>query len=524
MALYSNNLSFYRLFFLLAISLPAWCCHTDTATTAPASAERGEALARQYCANCHAFPEPDLLDRITWERHVLPKMANRLGLYHRSIPEVLLDRGPEGQRVRQHAVFPTETVIDSNDFRDIEAYYSARAPGQLPATPPQEIRKRLPGFAVERPTFRESPPMSTTLHIDEAHGRLLLGDTKRDASALSVLTGRGEHRHTFVFPGAPVDIVLADEAAYLLTIGFFLPSDLPRGQLYRLSLDRGEISDIEPLLSDLQRPVNLTVADLDGDGLNDFVVSEFGNQIGALKIYYATADGGYRGKAISATPGALRSVIRDADQDGDLDIFALFGQGDERLSLFVQEEGRFREQRLLRFPSSHGSTWFELVDWDKDGLEDILYVCGDNGDYDPIIKPYHGIRLYRNQGGGNYTEAFFLSLPGATRAVVRDFDRDGDYDLAAVAFYPDFTDGGQNGFVYYENTSTASPAFRAYTIPETTTGRWITLDAGDLDGDGDQDLALASFTAFAPHRDPQKLFRQWTTEGPSVLLLRNLIQ
>ena len=41
---------------------------------------QGETLAKQYCASCHLFPEPQLLDKKTWQDGVLPNMAMRLGI------------------------------------------------------------------------------------------------------------------------------------------------------------------------------------------------------------------------------------------------------------------------------------------------------------------------------------------------------------------------------------------------------------------------------------------------------------
>jgi hypothetical protein len=40
----------------------------------------GEKLARAHCAACHAFPEPQVLDKETWRSGVLPQMAPRLGV------------------------------------------------------------------------------------------------------------------------------------------------------------------------------------------------------------------------------------------------------------------------------------------------------------------------------------------------------------------------------------------------------------------------------------------------------------
>src|SRR2546430_7168269 len=47
----------------------------------------GERLARVYCAACHTFPDPALLDKKTWESGVLPQMARRTGVQAKSLFE-----------------------------------------------------------------------------------------------------------------------------------------------------------------------------------------------------------------------------------------------------------------------------------------------------------------------------------------------------------------------------------------------------------------------------------------------------
>ena len=36
------------------------------------------------------------------------------------------------------------------------------------------------------------------------------------------------------------------------------------------------------------------------------------------------------------------------------------------------------------------------ADFDNDGFEDLIYVCGDNADITPILKSYHGIYIFLN--------------------------------------------------------------------------------------------------------------------------------
>lgn len=112
---------------------------------------------------------------------------------------------------------------------------------------------------------------------------------------------------------------------------------------------------------------------------------------------------------------------------------ALFGQGDEGIfNYYNQGEGKFKEEPVLRFPPSYGSSFFDLTNINEDGFVDIIYSAGDNADYPPVVKPYHGIRIYLNDQQNH----FFYSLPGAHQAIPADFDQDGDQDilLGSLAF------------------------------------------------------------------------------------------
>ena len=52
-------------------------------------------------------------------------------------------------------------------------------------------------------------------------------------------------------------------------------------------------------------------------------------------------------------------------------------------------------------------------------------------------------------------------MHGAYKAMARDFDGDGDLDIAAISFYPEFDAATPESFVYLENTG--GMKFNAFT-------------------------------------------------------------
>jgi hypothetical protein len=70
-------LTFRFALFLVALFAVA---RVVTAATATNTLQKGEALARQVCASCHLFPEPQLLDKETWRDGALPHMEPFLGI------------------------------------------------------------------------------------------------------------------------------------------------------------------------------------------------------------------------------------------------------------------------------------------------------------------------------------------------------------------------------------------------------------------------------------------------------------
>jgi FG-GAP-like repeat len=262
--------------------------------------------------------------------------------------------------------------------------------------------------------------------------------------------------------------------------------------------------------------VQITAADLNQDGLTDYLICEFGNLTGALSWMENLGNGKYQRRVIRAVPGAIKAYIQDYNHDGLPDLWVMFAQGDEGIFLFTnQGHGHFKEESLLRFPPAYGSSYFELADFNHDGYPDILYTCGDNADYSVVLKPYHGVYIFMNDGKNHFTQKYFFPVNGCYKAMARDFDGDGDLDLAVISFFADYAHQPEEGFVYLENKGNFE--FQPHTLEEGKSGRWLTMDAGDLNGDGKIDLFLGNFS-IAPGFSKSSV--DWA-KSPPFLFLKN---
>ena len=111
-------------------------------------------------------------------------------------------------------------------------------------------------------------------------------------------------------------------------------------------------------------------------------------------------------------------------------------------------------------------------------------------------------------------------MNGATRFVANDFDQDGDVDFGIISTFPDYEKRPEFSFVYLENTDSDSFIFDPFTMNDINSGRWLLLDSGDIDQDGDEDIILSSFTyVFSPV--PKELLKLWKSNGVDLLVLEN---
>ena len=63
--------------------------------------------------------------------------------------------------------------------------------------------------------------------------------------------------------------------------------------------------------------------------------------------------------------------------------------------------------------------------------------------------------------------------------------------------------------------------FSAHSTPELNNGRWMTLDAGDIDGDGDVDIVLGGANVPTGMFAFMDTYRALAEIAPSILILDN---
>ena len=458
-------------------------------------------LARTYCTGCHLYPEPQQLDKATWET-ILPRMGHFFGIYETDTTRSgLLEGGRAGEIVERGNVFPKGPTIDTLIFNKIKAYYLDEAPEQLPDSPAKEIKEGLNYFKLHKPASKTKNPMHLMVKII-GPDQWYISDVGR--SSFSIMDNQFKVQKTASSPEGTVWVHQGNEHTFALVIGTFNPTDMDLGFVMRLPSTRGQPTRI--IAKNLQRPVHMDMGDLDGDGLEDMVISEYGKNTGSLAWWKQDPSGNFQKFMLRNKPGATKAYIRDLNNNGKQDIIALFGQGDEGIFIYHnQGNGKFAEEPLIRFPPTYGSSYFELFDFNGDGKEDIIYTAGDNADYDPIAKPYHGIRIFLNDGTNHFKESFFYPLNGAYKAIASDFDKDGDIDIVAISFFPDYERSPEESFVYLENKGEMN--FEAQTFPGSSDGRWMAMDVGDMDGDGDLDILLGSMIFGTDHT---RFFEKWS--------------
>ena len=473
----------------------------------------GEELSKMYCASCHEYPKPDLLDVDTWENFMLPRMGYMFGIYHTQAEyQGLFEKNAGGDIVRSSGLFPEERTLDSSSWQKIKTFYLKNAPDKLVLPQKKIIIPKLAQFKIRIPDQKVNIPSTTMVKFSE-DGEIYLGDAI--TRSFSVFSKDLKLLSTGTVQEGAVSIHEDRDNFWLTVMGSFSPTDEPLGLIAKLPKHSGQKASVP--IKGLQRPVHSDYGDLNGDGSIDIVVSEFGKWTGALSIFLST-NGVYTKKTLLAAPGAIKSYLKDMNGDGFLDIVALFAQGAEGIDIYYNDgKANFKRKRVLKFSPSMGGSFMDLIDYNNDGYLDILFAAGDNADYKPVLKPWHGVYIFINDGENKFKQELFIHHNGAYNAIVEDFDGDGDKDISVISFFPDWVNTPEESFVYYQNNGDST--FSNFTFPEVNKGRWVVMDASDYDKDGDLDLILGSLAFEVVPK--LGYIEQWVKDGIPFVILEN---
>ncbi|MDO9551177.1 VCBS repeat-containing protein [Rhodonellum sp.] len=446
----------------------------------------GIQLAAVYCGACHLKPGPELLDKKTWETTVLPEMRRRLGLV------IAEDFGHDvGEDTNAPpGIYSTKKLISRENWDKIQTYYLDAAPEKLPTIESKlDSEGPIPGFSLIFPQYKNKRPNLTTLtRWDGISNQLIIGDRFR---RLYTVEGKTlEIMDSLSISSPASDIRFRENGTFdLLTMGVMDPSNFAIGKWLAYSAFDMQVEEIK--MDSLRRPVHFSFSDLNQNGKEDVVVCNFGHHIGNLS-WYENTDAGFIQHVLNTEPGARKTIIADFNLDGLPDIAVLMTQAKEGIYAYInQGNGNFKQEVWLNFHPVFGGSDFEMADMNADGYLDIVLVNGDNADYSPILKPYHGLRIFLNDGQNRFEEKMFYPMHGASGLLVADFDQNGGLDIAVLSYFPDPSKSPKQNFLYFKNHGLMD--FSVHALENQRNNSWLTIEKGDVDQDGSLDIILGSF-------------------------------
>ena len=216
----------------------------------------------------------------------------------------------------------------------------------------------------------------------------------------------------------------------LNTVFLFKPGpfgSVPAGGEITLYEKVGDVWQESTVISadeNIRNPNRPTIADVDGDGRNDFIQpagwflnSVFGDNTGSITWWRNNGDGTFsRNNVVVDSGGAYEGVV--------------------------------------------------FADLDNDGINDLVSTYQDFGDpffSSPPLPPMVKTQFFKGLGGGQFAEAVTLCECGGPLPVLFDINNDGRLDIASaqylgVATVADPAAGiSDESFIWLENTATALP-------------------------------------------------------------------
>lgn len=235
----------------------------------------------------------------------------------------------------------------------------------------------------------------------------------------------------------------------------------------------------------------LTKGDVNGDGFEDLYVGGASGQSGTL--YLQKTNGDFESKPVAdfkkdAVHEDVQALFFDADNDQDLDLYVVSGgyafpEGSNLYQdrLYLNDgTGNFAKTSSA-LPKLHANgTTVLAFDVDKDGDQDLFV----GGNALPNAYPYPDQSFLLLNNGGVFSDVS-TQLPNNGKlgmindALWIDIDNDNDSELILAGEWMPIT------VLKFQDSKFKEVTTEGF---ENSSGWWNTIEAADMDGDGDLDL------------------------------------
>jgi hypothetical protein len=216
----------------------------------------------------------------------------------------------------------------------------------------------------------------------------------------------------------------------------------------------------------------MALGDLDGDGKLDLVAN---HAPGAwwLAVHRGNGDGSFQpGVVIPDSALAVPNIfLRDADGDGDLDIYT--GALNGRLKIFTNDgSANFTKTTDLELGTGNQGGLLVVDDLNGDGTPDAVAGTEANN--------FTNVRIWLSNGSGGFNPADYGPVGSLPRhGVVADINKDGKKDIAMVTVNI-FAGFPQDGSLW-TMLGNGDGTFQAPTRPVATYRNNFTIAAGNFD-------------------------------------------
>lgn len=236
--------------------------------------------------------------------------------------------------------------------------------------------------------------------------------------------------------------------------------------------------------SGLSWPYRATIADINGDGKNDIIVTnEFGNNISVFRNTGSAGSISFASKVdftTNTSPDGL--VIADFDGDGKVDV-ATANQGNTISVLRNTSSGNtISFATKVDLTATNIPTNLSSGDIDGDGKPDIV-----SANYQFSTATISVFRNTGNSGTISFATRNDITVGTAPLNIaIADITGDGKVDLVS-------SNTGSNTLSVLRNTSSSGSVSFASKVDITTTAQPSGLAAGDLNGDGKPDVITSNY-------------------------------